>query len=361
MGGPAANPSRANADPGDPAQGLSVLAITNMWPRDASYRGVFVRESVEAVRRQPGLRVDVLIVAEQGTVRGYLSGAWQVRRRVRQTRPDVLWVHYGLTALCTVLVRSARIVVSFYGSDINVRWQRWVARLFTRRAGRRVFVSGRLADRWPSPRNAVIPCGVDLRRFAAIDQAEARRRLGLDTSTLLVLFGGHPDNVVKDHARFSRVVDRVRQEFDVDVVSLAGLEQEALPLAYSAADALLFTSRRGSEGSPGVVKEALAAGLPVVSVDVGDVSERLAKVSPGACVAWYETDAETDAALARELKQVLQERRRSNGPQQVRWLSNDVVGEQLANELRRARGTGVNALYSDGDGNSTWQQGIDDT
>jgi glycosyltransferase involved in cell wall biosynthesis len=336
MGGQAMDPECTSADPQQPGSGIKVLAITNMWPDGASYRGVFVRDSVDAVRRQRGLAVDVMVVAERGRGRDYASAAWQVRRRVRQDQPDVLWVHYGLTTLCTAFIPKTSVVVSFYGSDINIRWQRWVARVFARRARRRVFVSEPLAHRWPSPRNAVIPCGVDLERFRPIDQAAARQSLGLDVDRRLVLFGGDPGNPVKDHARFRRVVDRVRDEFEVQTFSLAGLDQESVPLAYSAADAMLFTSRRGSEGSPGVVKEALAAGLPIVSVDVGDVAERLANVQPGACVAWGETESETDAALARELLQVLRQPGRTNGPQEIAWLSNDLVGERLATQLRRA-------------------------
>jgi glycosyltransferase involved in cell wall biosynthesis len=51
------------------------------------------------------------------------------------------------------------------------------------------------------------------------------------------------------------------------------LPPDEVPVLLSAADALLFTSV--SEGSPNVVKEAMAAELPVVSTAVGDTPERL--------------------------------------------------------------------------------------
>ena len=55
-----------------------------------------------------------------------------------------------------------------------------------------------------------------------------------------------------------------------------------VPLYLSAADCVAFASFR--EGAPNMVKEALACNVPVVSVDVGDVAERLAGVYPSRIV-----------------------------------------------------------------------------
>src|SRR5439155_20202719 len=51
-----------------------------------------------------------------------------------------------------------------------------------------------------------------------------------------------------------------------------------VPLYLNASDCLVLASV--TEGSPNIVKEALACNLPVVATDVGDVAERVKEVSP---------------------------------------------------------------------------------
>src|SRR5437764_3288088 len=68
-----------------------------------------------------------------------------------------------------------------------------------------------------------------------------------------------------------------------------------MPRVHSADDAMLFTSR--SDGSPNVVKEAMATELPVVSTRTGDVAERIGGL-PGCHVGNPDADELAAALLA---------------------------------------------------------------
>jgi teichuronic acid biosynthesis glycosyltransferase TuaC len=97
---------------------------------------------------------------------------------------------------------------------------------------------------------------------------------------------------------------------------------EEIPLYMNAADCLLVTSR--TEGSPTVVQEAMACNLPVVSVDVGDVRERLANVSECAVLAGRDP-----VALGRALAAVLRDPRRSDGRTHAAALSVEAIAARL--------------------------------
>ena len=60
-----------------------------------------------------------------------------------------------------------------------------------------------------------------------------------------------------------------RRGVRAEIHYLRGQPNSDVPIWINASDVLLMTSLH--EGSPTIVKEALACNLPVVSVDVGDV------------------------------------------------------------------------------------------
>ena len=59
----------------------------------------------------------------------------------------------------------------------------------------------------------------------------------------------------------------------LEMHQLRGVPHDEVPIWLNASDAVLLTSLH--EGSPNIIKEALACNIPVVSLNVGDVPERI--------------------------------------------------------------------------------------
>ena len=108
----------------------------------------------------------------------------------------------------------------------------------------------------------------------------------LEPSKKHVLFAGALDNPVKDPELAKEIIRIINtqatqptisgegQKQEVQLIELKGYTRDQVNALMYTCDALLMTSK--TEGSPQVIKEAMACGLPIVSTDVGDVKERLA-------------------------------------------------------------------------------------
>ena len=111
---------------------------------------------------------------------------------------------------------------------------------------------------------------------------------------------------------------------EVVLKELKGFSRLEVNQLMCAANCLLLTSR--TEGSPQVIKEAMACGCPIVSVDVGDVAERVSGVK--GC---YVIPSREPKDIAQAILQSMGNEGRTNGREKIieMGLSNEQVVEQL--------------------------------
>jgi glycosyltransferase involved in cell wall biosynthesis len=170
---------------------------------------------------------------------------------------------------------------------------------------------------------------VDIDAFQPIDRQEARARLGLPPDKPLVLWAGEYWRPEKRFDLVEAAMEGVKATLpDTELVLLSKKPHDVVPLYMSACDALILTS--ALEGSPMVIKEAMACNLPIVSVRVGDVPEVISG-TPSCTLAERDPDD-----LAAKLVEVLREPRRTDGRGRIAHLRHDRIAGRIIEVYRHA-------------------------
>jgi teichuronic acid biosynthesis glycosyltransferase TuaC len=315
-----------------PSHAIRVLSVI---PGEESERStmVFARRQMASLK-QRGVNVRNFFLSSRTSPKAILRETRRFRDAIRQFDPHIVHAHYGtVTALFCALATTRPLVISFRGSDLNptsdIGFMRsLIGRLFSQvsalRATHIVCVSQELKSRlWLRSRpTSIIFDGVDLSLFKPLPKEEARRKLGWSQDSKLIFFnlGGRPAG--KRLSLAESAVSHARRLLpDIDLVPVTKVDPDKIPLYMNACDCLLLTS--DWEGSPTVVKEALACNLPVVSVDVGDVKELVQGVQPSKIVP---ADAQR---IADALVEILRTGKRSNGSARAGDLSERSTTERV--------------------------------
>lgn len=271
---------------------MRILAVTNMYPKPKiPWHGIFIEQQIKGLRSL-GVEVDIVFLDRlQEGMRVYRVAGEKVRSKIEEFKPDLIHIMYGgvMADHVTKAVNSLPTVVTFHGSDLlgenlSGLWRKLISRYgiyaswrAARRANGIVVVSKILQEALPKfidkSKVRVIPCGIDLERFKILDRQLCCEKLGWDFNYFNILFNGNSDNPVKRPHLARNVVNALdRFGINAKLHEMRSVPNHLVPIWLNASDVILLTSLH--EGSPTIIKEAIACNLPVVSVEVGDVRER---------------------------------------------------------------------------------------
>jgi teichuronic acid biosynthesis glycosyltransferase TuaC len=317
---------------------MRVLMITSEWPTQARpYWAGFIVQQVEFLQKQ-GVDIDVIPFRGAKNPVNYVRAWYRVHKRLRQSTYDLIHAQWAQSALIALPTRLP-LVVTFRGGETDgivgsrgkytvigriLRFVSWIVAI---RADELVLVSGHMQRHLSQRSFHILPSGLDFSRLPLMSQDAARKQLGLPASKRLVLFVGNPAEPRKRYAFAREIVSQLNSE--VELVLAWGVPHEEIPVYMNACDALLVTSIY--EGSPNVVKEALACNLPIVSVAVGDIPERLNGVD--GCSVHPDNDPDRMVAA---LGTVLRRKERTNSRPAVRALDENILARRMTEIYQKA-------------------------
>jgi glycosyltransferase involved in cell wall biosynthesis len=323
--------------------------VTGIYPTAARpHSGTFVKSQVESLEAA-GVEVEVVHPGPRTMPLRYLSATGRVFLKSLRGHFDIIHGHYGLWCLAARVQWTTPVVAAYLGDDVlgthsgkgyytrkslmTRRVSRWLARHVDA-----VTVKTEEMRRALSTNGAhVIPDGIDFELFRPIARDEARTRLGWDADCYYIVFGNNPQIPVKDFPLAqAAVASLARRGIQSELIVAHGLAQPTFVQYINASNALLLTSI--AEGSPNVVKEAMACNVPVVATDVGDVAE---VVGHTAGCAVCPRDPEI---LAEGLERALRHTGPTTGREDIRHLDRRVIAQQIIDVYEHVMNRGPASL-----------------
>lgn len=307
---------------------MRVLVICSY--RDFRPDGInaYIKEQMNSIVCH-GVVCEYYLVRGKG-ITGYMREIPKLRKAINEFRPDVIHAHYGLCGLlANIVTQHIPVVTTYHGSDINVsrsrRFSQWAVRL----SAWNIFVSKKTMDivHGVERKNcSLIPCGVDLTDDQLQTRVEARKALGWGDEEKKVLFAGMFEEIKGPRLAMAAIEDLRFKIEDIELIELRGYTREEVNRLMCAVDCILMASK--SEGSPQVIKEALACGCPIVTTDVGDVAERVRDVE--GC---YVVRSRDPKEMAEAIEKAFTFKGKTKGREKIvaDALSNAQIAERITN------------------------------
>ena len=265
--------------------------------------------------------IELFLIKGKG-ITGYLKNIKKLRNVINNKNFDIVHAHNGPSGFIAVFQRTVPVIITFHGSDINLRYLNVLSSIASLFSKWNIFVSRKLYDKIyikPSAKYSIIPCGINLNIFYPIDKTLARNKLGLSETGKYILFGAAFNNPIKNYSLAKKALALVNS--NIEVLELRNKSREEVWYLLNACDVLLLTSK--SEGSPQVIKEAMACNCPVIATNVGTVEEII-----GEAINCYITDF-NPKNIAEKLITILTTGGRADGQVRVKEYDNLLIANQI--------------------------------
>ncbi len=244
----------------------------------------FVKSQGESLKRK-GVDLDFYPIRGKG-FKGYLDNVKSIRKILRDKQFDIVHAHYSLSGWVAFFAAFNKpLVLSLMGSDtygfINESGTTTIRSLLMQLQVKAIqlffdaiIVKSKFLERsvWKKKACYIVPNGVNYSKFKPLNKWECREKLNLKQDETYILFMGNTKDPRKNYTLFEQSLEFLKTE-NYKIVTPFPIKHDEMVVYYNACDVLVFPSIK--EGSPNVIKEAMACNIPIVATPSGDILERV--------------------------------------------------------------------------------------
>jgi teichuronic acid biosynthesis glycosyltransferase TuaC len=239
----------------------------------------FVRSQGESLKKY-GVVVDYYPIRGKGLI-SYARQIPLLKDVIKNNNYNIIHAHYVLCGWMAVFTRpKVPIVLSLmgddaYGSYIDIKKKLLFSRYLTvltliiQPFVNAIISKSHNIEKYVYRKNVsnIVPNGVDLKTFKYFKN-EYKTELKLDESKRYILFLGKKDDIRKNY-QLAAESFKLLNHMNVELINPYPVNHDLVFKYLNSVDVCLLTSF--IEGSPNIIKEAMASNCPIVSTDVGDV------------------------------------------------------------------------------------------
>jgi teichuronic acid biosynthesis glycosyltransferase TuaC len=259
---------------------MKILYVTNMLPvADYIYFGIHVQEQINDLKKVAKIDNSIYFINGRDNKWNYFKSISEIKKIVEKEHFDLIHVHYGISALFLLFYKpSIPVVVTLHSGElfqkkgyVNHLFQKNITLGVVKRAAKVIVLNDDMISLLSKYKNKLVkqPCGTSLSIFK-------KSPVTKDPLKFYIGFPGNKARKEKNHPLFNSIIEQLKAIVAIEVIEFHNMTRKDVLLNLNKIDLLLMTST--VEGSPQIIKEALACNKPIIATAVGDVDYLLKDV-----------------------------------------------------------------------------------